>query len=618
MAGSQIVGGVKVPSYTVASFPDATVNPGNIIAASDRAGSLYYSDGTTWLPLSPSAQAIAAVQASAQTQAQQNLGNLIQAYSDLTPTKFLDVTATKSTGAGTFYNPYRTPAQASAAISGFQAGTILGIKRATTLTSQLYIPDIFGTADQPFIICPYGDSGALPLFDMGLYNVPWARYRGSIWRTPATAAQQLWQNDVRLFWVFGADLNAKLANLVASPKGYQFFDNGFIYANFYNDADPNKGGVVMSQGSVAGNNDGAAGICIFYTNASATGNILVTGMAVRHARDGGVVIAAPAATGSITTVNALKIVNTDIRHMGIDIFTSNTLGLPNGNDAKFMGGAGDALKATNCYVAGNYCEDIGNNSIEMWGMNGCITEFNNTLDAYGHGIAELWAACSSCNVRYNRCTWGALANQVGYGEGIVLAGMNFAQQQTNATVLLNASNTIYFNAVIGSPRDAFFDQGCPSLTIQNNTFITKQVANWGSVIIDNGGYANSAANPAVFSNNIIADIGLGFVSLLQINPLSSASPYTATGNRNLYWQAAENMNWRANNVAYATMALWQAGVTPLDVNSTFQNSLLDNNGRPLEISPAINGGGSISGFTCDLDGSPLVGIPIGAFSGQAL
>ncbi len=132
----------------------------------------------------------------------------------MTPTIHFDPAAAEtSRNLGTYQNPYTTTAQLQARCAGFMGGQVLGVKRGSFVRGTLALT-CYGASGAPFVIVPYGDALAMPVFSGGTVRTAWSAYPADprIWQLSGVAqAVDLFAEGERLFAVAGANLAAKIA-----------------------------------------------------------------------------------------------------------------------------------------------------------------------------------------------------------------------------------------------------------------------------------------------------------------------------------------------------------------------------------------------------------------------
>jgi len=218
----------------------------------------------------------------------------------LTPTLYFDPGATEtSRNLGTYQNPYTTLAQVQARCAGFMGGHALGVKRGSFLRGTLAL-SCYGASGDPFVITPYGDALAMPMFSGGLIRTGWTAYSGDnrIWQLGSVSqAVDVFDHGRRLFAVTGANLAAKIAAIqafitapVAGTSGVFAIDGTTIYAWLLDGTSPNLGQVETAEAANA--------ILVSYPDVADTGFVVVAGMGAIMTRYSAISVAPANASGT--------------------------------------------------------------------------------------------------------------------------------------------------------------------------------------------------------------------------------------------------------------------------------------------------------------------------------
>jgi hypothetical protein len=542
------------------------------------------------------------------TAAKNKLSSLIDAYSDLTPTHFFDPTATGSSGAGTYANPFTTQAQITAAMIGAAGnynreigGWVFGIKRGITITSQLFFDNFRANSDVPFVVCPYGNSGELPVFELGSQLSTWSVVGGysGVFNATLPNFWPVWQGTRRIYNLFGNTVKtlATIATwaplLQAAGAGYCVYcDDGKVYAIPYDNENLNLGQVYVPNSTILTDPNYKSGLQLAYAPDSTwTGSVTVAGLAFRHGGYFGIKLIRN--TAPTVGANSPKIIGCDFRNHGVSVFDSVTL-----NSTAIVGnaistyGCDDTVRMTNQYIAGNYFDDIGNNTIETSYTDGTVAEFNLSKDAIGHGIIELWQSNSNSIIRYNEAHFPLTRSltSITVGAGYWNAALTLGST-TVPVPAQNKNNVCAFNLVNDCAANAFKDWGSDGAICINNTFIGKDSNPQFELNTANGGGGVAGAS-ILMRNNAI--------HLTGNSSAGNIAPYIYTGTAGNTVIDADNNNFSKDNqyavagkftavsTNYASVSAFNAVYTKFSATTNrTRASLLDSNGRPASGSPLV-------------------------------
>lgn len=588
-------------------------------------------------------------------------------YTDFTPTVYFDPSQTSatSTGVGTLANPFYAVAQINTYItttkSGAMAGEILGIKRGTTCTETMTLDACRGALSQPFIICPYGSTGAAPVISGASTVTAWTAQGNGMWTTPMAVANvtspfQLVNGVYKRIYTApgagGTTLATKQTALTTAGAGYGFWDSGsggLWWMLPYNAADPTTGIMTIPSFDY--------GLSVITANTTTTGHVWIFGIVVKFVR-GNAIKLTPAAleggVGSVSQFEDIRVVGCSAYKTGLPIVDANNNTWNGGSaagqsaDGILIVGGSDTVRINNVYCAGNYFEDIGNNAIEIGRIDGGTFEYNYSVDCHGNGILEMYTSSSNIACRYNRAIFPqagthynvtALATNYYHGAGVWAA----SQYGTYATPTADATGTTYnnnvviaFNEVYGCGWRAFQDDGTGGMVAINNTFLCNRnsetrARNQLVVSINAAGTPrNNAKN--IWANNIAGTINgsamAGNDIVLQVNKGTGCNfkadynMYTNGGN-----DGDGGSKWTTYTVSKTTIAAYRTGTANTAVNGVAQeansyiyDAALDANGYPRMPSRAMSAGnaGVCIGYTHDLAGVPLSSVPIGPYQFQGV
>lgn len=546
--------------------------------------------------------------------------NSLLLFDDITPTIFCDLSKTTA-GTGTLSDPYQ-PSQLQAVMAGDKAGTILGLKRGSvkaTTVGEILFPGLGSTdPERPVIIAPYG-SGAPPLMECGSIVTDWVDFgSGGIWsRGIGTNVHEVWQSNRRIYQLHDSTVGnttatqaADIAVLTSAGAGYAFInrDTDTMFIIPYDGENPNLGQIYTSN-----NNNG---IKITVRGVAGTqGNIILAGLEVRHSRLSAIQIEVQNANP--TGLSNVVLVGNRGLHCGVDINTSS------GSEGSFItfSGLSDTVRHTDCRIDANYCEDIGNNLVESYFVNGCQMAWNVGVDCCGHGIAELYRSNSNVTVMYGKAIFKELLNiNIGAqtrGSGVWFGTLNGAGANDNT---INTDNTAAFCSMTQCPRTGIEDSGQSNLTIVNCLSTAGTInGTFGTPCILNN--ADLAGCEVTFKNNIIVDLKNATEVVMD---MTTPANIAFTASNNIYYAASRGTPgtpdgmYTANRTVNNTFATWKTiawgpGAAVADANSRVINPQIRAGGEPTMYSPAVGGGAAITGYTHDLNGKPITKWPIGPF-----
>lgn len=537
------------------------------------------------------------------------------------PTIFFDPSAVSSQGLGTFNNPFTTQAQLQAVCSGDMSGQVLGFKRGTTLrvtgVNGLEL-DCYASAAAPFIMCPYGDSGSLPVISAGIPQTSWVNHSGNVYKvTGITKNTDVFQDTRRLF--------KKTTLSGITSEGNSFWDSGTntLYAWFYESADPNKV-VVETQGS-----DFA--LSLRYTNTNQTGNIHVVGLDCCKGRNISLRITYPTINAAITSVAGLWIIGCKSGQAGFD-----ASGLTTASDAMLLYGVSDTIRATNSMMIGNEGYDSLNNAFEISNTDGLIHDGNYGHDVGGNSILELWSSCSNTIVRNN---YGIRSNGVGrifanyHAGGIWATVFNDVTGGTNRSHASFQGNRYEFNIIAESQGQHIQIDGGTNNKVYHNTLYnspetpTNRMLNLFANCPIAGTVSADVSNNLLVCGNtstrILIDIVQGTVTATDIGTMAVVS--TVTGDNNHYYAwSTPTAQLRVRNAAgpvlsgQSGLAAYKVLTAPFDANAvanwTTTPSLISTTYRPLGTT--LTGGKTGLTFKRYKDGGAYINssVAVGALS----
>ena len=471
----------------------------------------------------------------------------------LTPTIYFDPNAAAtSRNLGTYQNPYTSLTQVQARCAGFMGGQVLGVKRGGFVRGTLSL-SCYGASGAPFVIAPYGDALALPVFSGGMVRTGWTAYSGDsrIWRfSGVTQAVDVFENGQRLFAVTGANLAAKIAAIqafIAAPlagtAGVFALDGTTLYAWFQDGASPNLGQVETAEAANA--------ILINYTDVTGTGFVTVAGMAGMMSRYSAISLT-PANVSGIFAPSGLQVVGCQAGRTGAQLDTSVSA------DAVQVYGVDDAHRVSNLHLAGNYAFDTLNNAYEVAAIASGTIERNIGWNAGGNSIAELWALCSDLTVQFNRGYNDPLASQrlsSGYHNGGVWR-TNYSNVAGSAVDdAKSGGNVVRFNYIQDPGNNGLDVLGGTGDSYYNNTIVSQRQG-WS-----NGWYVRGAgATGHSLSNNLLvsASPGASFVFFGQIDAGVAAPNLDGNAYANLTNPASSGGAWRGGANQYYDIGGWRS------------------------------------------------------------
>lgn len=362
----------------------------------------------------------------------------VDIYSELyrPPTIFFDPGSTATKSLGTYKYPYKTQAEIQGIVAGNMSGQVLGFKRGSQLrvTGGLGLTlNVYGSAAKPFVICPYGDALPLPIITAGAV-VTWVLHDAinNIWSyTVGVTEVDIWRSHVRQKKV--AFTNNVAETLITA--GISTYTANTLYLRLPPGENANDGNTEISVS--------AYGFDLNYSNVPASGNILVYGLDVRKGYNSSFSIS-PQATGSITTIDNIRVIGCTTSGSGVDNNTS-----AGGRDGLVIYGASNAKRITNLQVIGHYSTDCLNHAVEFAGTDGAILEYCKSYNCGGNSITELWSSNSNAIIRYN---WGDFSGLAGgrytqAGGGIFFANNEIDSDTLDTSHSKNVNNKAYFNLI---------------------------------------------------------------------------------------------------------------------------------------------------------------------------
>lgn len=519
-----------------------------------------------------------------------------------TPTHYFDPTATTSTGTGTFANPYNSIAQVQAGFTGNMAGQVLGIKRGTVVRvpSSGFVINCYGASGNPAQILAYGDALTSPILTAANVRRDWVQESGLnsiVWSLSGISEiQGIVYARTRI------EMKSSFALMREAGRGYGYYDGSSkLYFIPFDSSNPNQGQTEVTSGALSA-------LRVNYTNVAASGFITVSNLSFGQSRSTSLIIDGPdSGTGSITSINALQVIGCSFYRCGID-------GASLGANACTIYGKSDAVRISGMLFGGNVGNDIINNAVEYGATSSATVEFNNFTNVGGNSVAELWYSNSTSVVRYNKGTNTELtASRItsSYSQGGIWQTTGTDINLSTYDHAKNVNNSFYGNLIV-NPRlqgiriDGGTGHAAFGNTVLNggnrglNFFTLAEVTGTCSATINNNLVTMTAAG-----NRVGADIQQGTAN--NANAVSITS--TITGDKNLYY-TANSMNWRVNNTSQGfAVATYRTNANPFDANCLTSNPNLDSNYRPQTGSPAVNAGGTVSGWVQDLDGEAIRGTP---------
>jgi hypothetical protein len=513
-----------------------------------------------------------------------------------TPTHYFDPTATTSTGAGTFANPYNSIAQVVAGFTGNMAGQVLGIKRGTVVRvpSSGFTLDFYGTsAGGHAQIRPYGDALNDPIITGAQIRRDWIQdtVDSRIWYlTGVTAEQSVWQSNIRM------ENKSSYAAMQAAGRGSAFWNSSSNRMHIFplDTSSPNGGQTEMTTATNA--------LYCAYSNVAATGFMTISGLEFRGSRDAGLAVYVPGSTGSITSIGPVHVIGNKFRYIGADSSAENL-----GASGVIVYSLSDAVRFSFVNVSNNVGHDILNNLIESGGWTTGLVS-GNSASFIGANVHELWFSVSGTDSSYN-----TLVNGVNPAtrRKVYHASMFWQTGYTTAAGASPDSTKFNNNRFFGNFCNGVFEPGIDlsygtNTSVFNNTIYNTSLSGAGApaLRIDNGS--------AVINNNLLHLGATGAANLF------GNTGTTLTGDRNVYSRVlfgGADMYW--NGVFQSGMTAWKAAATPQFQNDSavVPGSLgIDSNYMPTTGSVLIGGGGTVSGWNYDLDGDAVRGtVSVGCY-----
>lgn len=504
---------------------------------------------------------------------------------------YFDPSGSGSTG--TLADPYSTEAQVQAVItaaSGNMAGKLLACKRGTTYRGGFDLTGVYGGVGSPFVIAPYGDAEALPIFNGAVVRSDWVAHTSDIWKlTGVTANQDIWQNDLRVW------KKTSLANMTAANTSFWDSGTNTLYLWPADNENPNLGQVEITSA--------AYGMHISYKNVVGTGNISIIGTDCRYGTNSALRFDPDtasdnnAATGLIVSAN---------KAFGGGVDKS---GLSDASDAIIV--VGPTTSATGCYIGHNEAAYCLNNAIEVSFLDGAVIEHNLGYDVGGNAILEMWASCKNNVVRYNKGLRASTSGRIYttfHAGGVWLADRaNITGTTYDTAGTLNGGNLIYGN-LLDTSEKAGMDiySGLGNRVFQNTLINTGNRALKFATDI----HASVVAASCEFSQNLIhaTATGSGFGSEFKNVP----GTFDVTGDKNHYYFGASAPKWRTNGTNQTLLSTYKTAVSPAEANSlstVLSSAPLDSNYRPTAASAVVNAGAAVTGWSMDMDGNAILGNP---------
>jgi hypothetical protein len=471
----------------------------------------------------------------------------------LTPTIYFDPAANEtSRNLGTYQNPYTTSAQVQARCAGFMGGQVLGIKRGGLVRGTLSL-SCYGSSGAPFVIAPYGDALAMPIFSGGVVRTGWTAYSGDarIWQLGGIAqAVDVFEHGERLFAVTGANLAAKIAAIqafitapIAGTPGVFALDGTTLYAWFQDGASPNLGQVETAEAANA--------IAISYPDVAGTGYVTLAGMTGMMTRSSAVSLT-PANASGTHAPSALQVVACQAGRAGAQLDTSVSA------DGFQVYGIDDAHRVSGCYLAGNYAFDTLNNAFEVAAISSCVLERNIGWNAGGSSVAELWALCSDLTVQFNRGYNDPLASQrlsSSYHNGGIWRTNYSTVTGSASDDTKSGGNVVRFNYIQDPGNNGLDVLGGAGDSYYNNTVVAARQG-WG-----NGWYVRGAdASGHSLTNNLFVNAapGAGFVFFGQIDAGVATPSLDGNAYANLTNATGSGGAWRGGPTQYYDIGSWRA------------------------------------------------------------
>jgi hypothetical protein len=470
----------------------------------------------------------------------------------MTPTIYFDPGASEtSRNLGSYQNPYTTLAQVQARCSGFMSGQVLGVKRGAFVRGTLSL-SCYGASSAPFVIAPYGDALAMPVFSGGVFRTSWSAYTGDarIWQLGGIAqAVDVFDNGERLFAVTGANLTAKIAAIqafiaapIAGQPGVFALDGTTLYAWFQDGVSPNLGQVETAEAANA--------ILIAYPDVAGTGYVTIAGMTGMMTRYSAVALN-PANLSGTSAPTGLQVVACQAGRTGAQLDTSLSA------DAFQVYGIDDAHRVSGLYIAGNYAFDTLNNAYEVAAVSSGTLERNIGWNAGGASVAELWALCSDVIVQFNRGYNDPLASQrlsSSYHTGGVWRTNYSTVTGSASDDSKNGGNIVRFNYIQDPANNGLDLLGGVGDSYYNNTVVAVRQG-WGD-----GWYVRGAgASGHSITNNLFVNAapGAGFVFFGQVDPGVATPSLDGNAYANLTNSTGSGGAWRGGSNQYYDISSWR-------------------------------------------------------------
>lgn len=473
-----------------------------------------------------------------------------------TPTLFFDPTATSSLNRGTYANPYNTQTALQTAITGDMRGHVLGFKRGTTLnvtgTNGLALT-CYGTSSDPFIICPYGDSEALPIITGETVVTGWTLVDATynIWSYAQATETDVWQSGSRLWKAVWS--TSAVNTLSTAGTGRATYNSGTLYIRPFSGENPTLGQMVIAPLDYA--------MLVKYSDVATSGYIQLAGLDIRYARKTACEISASATT-TISALAGIKVAGCKIGRAGVDVSGGTA------SDALLVYGASNAVRMTTLEVVGNELYDACNNACEIAGMDGGTNKDVRIEHNYGHtvggnSICELWSSNSNVLLRYNYGDGGVTENRA--YKSFAGSGFWFANYYESAgnwntddgagalgdsTHSKNVGNIAVFNLIKDPYTRGMRISGGATHKVQHNTvFIDADVTHPVSTTVAAQGWFTEGTAATGFcdiSNNLFfwktGTSAHRYPNLARMGTLG-ASASIPSGNNNIYfsdWGAGDS------------------------------------------------------------------------------
>jgi len=552
----------------------------------------------------------------------------ISHYLNYTPTIYFDPSYTGTVFLGTKVKPYNTLAQVALACSGNMSGQVLGIRAGTKVLGALSLA-CYGSVSNPFVITRYG-SGSAPVFSGELMSTAWSTYSGDtrIWKLVGLSnATDVFvpssPNYSRLYPVNGANLAAKIAamvayitNPVANTMGVCAYDSGVSYCYL------NSGNSPVADGAVVP--IVATPVKIVYPNADGSGGIIISGIESIFSIDSAISIT-PAATTGIGSLAPAVVVGCRAAYAGSKLMAIQS-GAFGAFDGILVNGVSKDLRFLNSYIALNQIDECVNNAVEINSHSSTVIERNISSGIGGNSVAELFAACSSCVVRFNRGVGAVISNSMTPGVNYAGCGIWVAPYADIAGITYDntasVGNVFEYNYIQDAAAYSILLSGQNNVARQNTmAHLTLQPS--GTVFQRAAGGATATGNS--FLQNICYQGTSRYTLFFRIAYTGNdASTPIPTMNRNAYIRSdgvTGSMQWDNGASNYYNLATWRTA-TSQETNSVANDAVTPSylhglssaqsnlNSTQINIvissSSALRGIGSkLSSATVDIDGNPV-------------